>query len=75
MTFLTASSGLIQTQSPELGDGISYHISLPEVCLNWMSNCCNSKAQWSSTGLDIPVVKKGTSGLWLQYNVHFVSAR
>ena len=39
---------------------------LLEMCSNRMSNCCSFRAQWSSTGLDIPVVKNGASSLWLQ---------
>ena len=35
---------------------------LPEICSNWMSNCCSSNAQWSSTRLDMSSVKNGASG-------------
>ena len=62
-SYVIISTVLVQVQSPKLGDSISYHILFAQEVSNQMSNCCSSKAQWSSTRLDIPVVKNGASGL------------
>ena len=47
--------------SLEMASATTFH--LPWICWNLMLNCCSSRAHLSSTGLDMPVVKNGASGL------------